>query len=366
MGVVEKSIWISSVIFHTITTMDTRSKSRAACEDAWKKGMPLKETYNGFPITMKPSMNCKYRVQGTNDIAYVGLPGSNVSTPTPEQVEGFKQQVRDFLAAIPRLTIDQIESAPEGIYTWLLHSDGSGTSPPQFVASQTETMLELGTVHYSIATSVGAKAVHGAGELWKHGNEYTVNFLSGTFMDSWRSVLPSYCPLPTMEVFLKAKLQKEVFPELFRGKTLSFTKDAFVTSRMLEKELTTARLEDYVRAGFVVCVYDKSQESECVKTKSMCKKPVTLETMKGGQLKSIPPTPRKAYLARQMGENVPELSQAAKARQVFASQGLLAAPRTSKEQALQSLKRPITPTSVGLGRKTRRVRKGRRITRKSK
>jgi hypothetical protein len=257
--------------------MDLRSRSRKACDDAWAKGMPLKETYDGFPIVMKPSMNCMYRVQGTNDIAYVGLPGSNKPGATPEEKEGFKTQVRTFLAGIPRLSVEQLDSADEGIYTWILYSDGSGVAP-QFAASRTETMLELGTVHYSIATAVGAKSVHGAGELWKHGDEYTFNFLSGTFMESWRSSLPPGCPLPTMEGYLRRKLQTEVLPELFRGRTLSFTKDAFVTSRILEKELTTARLEDYVRAGFVVCVYDKSQEAECKSTKAMCKKPVTLAT----------------------------------------------------------------------------------------
>ncbi len=335
--------------------------------------MPLKGTYDGFPIVMKPSMNCMYRVQGTQDIAYVGLPGSNKPDATPEEKEGFKAQVRAFLAGIPRLTIDQLDSAPEGIYTWILYSDGSG-APPQFAASETETMLELGTVHYSIATSVGAKAVHGAGEVWKHGGEYTVNFLSGTFMDSWRPALPGICPLPTMEVYLKNKLQKEVFPELFRGKTLSFTKDAFVVSRMLGKEITTARLEEYVRAGFVVCVYDKSQEAECKATRAMCKKPVTLEAMKGGQEnlvvtgKAVPLTPRRKYLAQ---KDAPEQgpSQASLARQVFASQGLIATEnlRTPKERALATLKRPVTPTSIGLGRRTRRLRrKNRRVTRKSK
>ena len=367
----EKSIRISFLIFHTINTMDLRSKSRAACEESWKHGMPLKETYDGFPIVMKPSMNCMFRVQGTQDIAYVGMPGSNKPNATPEEKEGFKAQVRAFLSGIPRLSVEAMDSAPEGIYTWILYSDGSGV-PPTFVASQTETMLELGTVHYSIATSVGAKAVHGAGELWKHGNEYTVNFLSGTFMQSWK--LPPVCPLPTMEFYLRNKLQKEVFPELFRGKTLSFTKAPFVTSRLLEKELTTARLEDYVRAGFVVCVYDKSQESECKATKSMCKKPVTLEAMKGGQEnlavtgKTVPLTPRKKYL-EQKDAPAPVQSQASLARQVFASQGLIAPQnlRSAKERALATLKRPVSPGSVGLGRRTRRLRrKNRRVTKKSK
>jgi hypothetical protein len=333
--------------------------------------MPLKGN-DGFPIVMKPSMNCMYRVQGTQDIAYVGLPGSNKPNATPEEKEGFKAQVRAFLSGIPRLSVEQLESAPEGIYTWILHSDGSG-APPQFAASETETMLELGTVHYSIAVSVGAKAVHGAGELWKHGNEYTVNFLSGTFMDSWRSALPGICPLPTMEFYLKNKLQTEVFPELFRGKTLSFTKDPFVVSRMLGKELTTARLEDYVRAGFVVCVYDKSQEAECKATKSMCKKPVALETMKGGKIIGIAYDGAEVPVAdtravKWFDTNTYKQLTKEQALGIKSTQENLLGEKKSAPQPGSPLRTSTKSNAVGLGRrKTRRLRrKNRKITRKSK
>ena len=70
--------------------------------------------------------------------------------------------------------------------------------------------------------------------------------------------------------------------------------------------------------------------------------------------RKVPLTPRKARI-----ENVemPVASQASKARQVFASQGLLLEPRTPKEKALTELGRPISPQSVGLGRK-RKTRRG--------
>jgi hypothetical protein len=250
--------------------METRAMTRAVCEQAWTQGMPLKITSDGFPIIMKPSMNCEYRVQGTQDIAYVGLPKT-------------KEEVLAFLETIPRLSVRDLHSAPEGVYTWLLYSTEGG--PPQFVASKTETMLELGTVHYSIAMSVGATRVHGAGELWKHGTAYTVNFLSGTFMQSW--VLPEPCTLKIMERFIRNKLMTEVLPAFFRGKTLTFSDSPFVADRFLKDALTTDKLEAYVRAGFTVCIHDVSNKAECKSTKGTCKKPVTLEQMKGGKIVTL-------------------------------------------------------------------------------
>jgi hypothetical protein len=331
--------------------METRAMTRAVCEQAWTQGMPLKITSDGFPIIMKPSMNCEYRVQGTQDIAYVGLPKT-------------REEVLAFLETIPRLSVRDLHSAPEGVYTWLLYSTEGG--PPQFVASKTETMLELGTVHYSIAMSVGATRVHGAGELWKHGTAYTINFLSGTFMQSW--VLPEPCTLKIMERFIRNKLMTEVLPAFFRGKTLTFSDSAFVADRFLKDALTTDKLDTYVRAGFTVCIHDVSNKAECKATKGTCKKPVTLETMAGGdgltlQGQRIPMTPRKAYLNRtSSNEGAP--TQAALARQVFASRGMLENPRTPKEQALAALKRPVSPGSVGLGRKTRKSKGKRRVTRR--
>jgi hypothetical protein len=250
--------------------METRSKTLGLCDEVWTKGMPLKITSDGFPIVMKPSQNCEIRVKGTNDIAYVGLPKT-------------KEEVMAFLATIPRLTSADLESAPDSVYTWLLYSkDGSR---PQFAASETETMLELGTTHYAIATSVGATGVHGAGEVWKHGTQLTFNFLSGTFMQSW--VLPKECPLKTMEVYIKRKLQTQVLPDLFRGKTLAFSEETFVAPRFIRQGLTTAKLETYVRHGFPVCIHDASAKAECKRIKGTCEKPMTLEQMKGGKIVTL-------------------------------------------------------------------------------
>ena len=297
--------------------METRSKVLALCEEAWTKGMPIKVTSDGFPIVMKPSQNCELRVKGTQDIAYVGLPKT-------------REEVLAFLATIPRLTSDDLEAAPDGPYTWLLYSKDGG--PPQFAASETETMLELGTTHYAIATSVGATAVHGAGELWKHGSLVTINFLSGTFMQSWP--LPAECPLKTMELYLKKRVQG-VLQELFRGRTLTFSTETFVAPRFIRRGLDTAKLETYVRHGFPVCIHDGSQKKECKATKAACKKPVTLEQMKGGKIVTL----------NAIGEEVPASDPSAVKR--FDT-------NTYKELPLGGRKR----------RKTRKGKKARRVTRR--
>ena len=331
--------------------MATRSKTLALCETAWAAGVPLKVTSDGFPIVMKPSMNCEYKVEGTRDIAYVGFPQD---IPRPDLVE----KIRAFLLTVPRLTAEEFQTAPDGVYTWILAS--ANGSAPTFYASRTTAMLELGTVHYSIATAVGAATVHGAGEVWKHADRYTFNFLSGTFMEKWD--LPKECPLETMQEYLKTKL-RAIFPYLFRAKEMEFRESdpTFINSRFLE--LTTAELEGYVKAGFIVCIHDMANKAVCKSTKSACKKPVTLEQMKGGDVQRIPMTPRKAYLNRASSDEGGP-SQAALARQVFASRGLLENPRTPKEIALAALKRPISPGSVGLGRKTKKAKKAHRKTRR--
>jgi hypothetical protein len=58
--------------------------------------MPLKVSSDGYPIVMKPSMNCEYVVKGTQDIAYVGVPKT-------------KEEVAAFLATIPRLTVADLD-----------------------------------------------------------------------------------------------------------------------------------------------------------------------------------------------------------------------------------------------------------------
>lgn len=338
--------------------MQLRSDTRGLCEEAWRTGMPLKVTADGFPISMKPSMNCEYKVKGANDVAFVGFPD------LPK--DALVAHIRAFLTTIPRLSAEDLESLGEdgeGVYTWIYAStDGS---EPTFYASRTTAMLELGTVHYSIATAVGATAVHGAGELWKHGGEYTFNFLSGTFMEKWK--LPERCTLDIMEEVLKEKL-KTTFAYLRREKALTFQElqTTYVSPRFLT--LTTAELQSYVEEGFKVCIhgYDGTEEdrtrahTQCKATKATCKNPVTLETMRGGTLPSRDrPTPRTARL-----QGVPYVPPALP--QINEARRMLTFGEATREAPTAP---PRVPTSKlpGMGgrkTKTRKTKLHRRTTRR--
>ena len=313
----------------------TRSKTRSLCEEAWRTGMPLKSTSDGFPILMKPSMNCEYTVKGTQDIAYVGFP----DLPREELVA----QLRAFLLTVPRLTAEELEDAEDGIYTWVYASTDGGE--PTFYASRTTAMLELGTVHYSIATAVGATAVHGAGEAWKHGSELTFNFLSGTFMEKWQ--LPPGCTLTIMQEVLKEKL-KDTFAYVRREQGLGFrSKDpTFISTRFLE--LTTAELEGYVQSGFKVCIHAKGNKAECKSTKAACKKPMALEQMRGG----APPTPRKP-------ERQGSLTQFDEAKRMLQF-GELARPAATATAPVPESRIP----GMGGRKKTKKAKRARRKTRR--
>jgi hypothetical protein len=168
-------------------------------------------------------------------------------------------------------------------------------------------------------------------------------------MQSW--VLPKECPLKTMEVYIKRKLQTEVLPDLFRGKTLTFSEETFVAPRFIRQGLTTDKLETYVRHGFTVCIHDVSAKAECKRTKGTCKKPVTLETMRAG----APPTPRRPQ--RQGSEE--NLSQFAEAKRMLQF-GEVARPQATAPA--------VVPTSrlEGMGgrKKTKKGKKSRRKTRR--
>ena len=325
----------------------TRSKTRAPCEEVWAKGMPLKVTTDGFPIVMKPSKNCEFVVKGTSDLAYVGYP------------EDPKDLVA-YLKEIPTKTAKEFEDAPDGVYTWLFWSTKG--SPPTFAATRTLHDLELGTVHYALATALGATHVHGAGEVWKHGSLVTFNFLSGTFMEKWE--LPKDCPLETMQEFLKMKL-KETFPYLVSAKEITFLPkgETFITQRYLGGEVTTEELIEWTDAGFKVCLHGFDPEkpkdrdrarAQCKSTRATCQKPFTVlqeDRMRGG----APPTPRKP---QREGETATSQFEEAKRMLAF---GQVARPEPTATA-------PVPESKLsGMGgrkRKTKKAKTARRKTRR--
>lgn len=327
-------------MLRTSERLRAKEEQGRQCASIWETGKPNKPAEDAFPPFFKPSTNCTYRVDG--QLVYITYPSD-------------RQKIIDYIHAVERFDENTLQTtAPNGIYTWILYKkkDDSAT---YFAATQVKSIVEMGTLHYAIARGVEAATVHGAGELKKVGKDITFNFLSGSFMQTWIPA-KALCSLPEMEVFIRDNHLKPKFPRA----NVMFTKETIISKQFL-KVPTMEEIQSYADKGFVVCIHPKENVDECKSVKGTCANPLkpTEEAMAktGGDMsiqgKSIQISSR------------PE-SQASKARKVFASQGLLENPRTPMEQSLQELKRPITPGSVGLGRKrrTRRSKKRRQTRRR--
>ena len=316
-------------------------EKKVRCEDVWEIGVPTKPI-ESFPVFMKPSKNCAIPIGGK--WAHISAP-SNVG------------DLESYIANVERVSSAEGFAGKSGVYTWILYRTKDDPTI-KFAAGLVKSVIELGTLHHALARGSGAVTVHGAGEMKKRDaskNEILINFQSGSFMQNW--VLPATCTTGEMERFLLPKVR-----QMLRGmKVETPRKSTFITDELVPP--TMDELKEYAKKGFKICLYD--EPGTCSSKKGTCETPLSavetseVPTMKGGDDRFVPLTPRKAYLNR---ENL-GLSQADRARLVFASKGLLENPRTPKEMALTALNRPISPASVGLGRKTRR-RNRRRSTRR--
>jgi hypothetical protein len=318
-------------------------EKKVRCEDVWDVGVPTK-SIESFPVFMKPSKNCALPVEGK--WAHISAP-SNVG------------DLEAYISGVDRVTSAEGFAGKSGVYTWILYRTRDDPTI-KFAAGLVKSVIELGTLHHALARGTGAVTVHGAGEMKKRDaskNEILINFQSGSFMQNW--VLPDTCSTGEMERFLLPKVR-----QMLRGmKVETPRKSTFITDELVPP--TMGELKEYAGKGFKICLYDSPDA--CSKQKGTCETPLSatetpaeVSTMKGGQLGPL--SPRKSYLNRPVFDSGAP-SQASMARQVFASKGLLEKPRTPKEMALTALKRPVSPASVGLGRKTRR-NKRRRSTRR--
>ena len=321
-------------------------EKKVRCEDVWNAGVPTK-SIESFPVFMKPSKNCALPIEGK--WAHISAP-SNVG------------DLEAYISGVDRVTSAEGFAGKSGVYTWILYRTRDDPTI-KFAAGLVKSVIELGTLHHALARGTGAVTVHGAGEMKKRDaskNEILINFQSGSFMQNW--VLPDTCSTGEMERFLLPKVR-----QMLRGmKVETPRKSTFITDELVPPSM--GELKEYAAKGFKICLYDSPDA--CSKQKGTCATPLPavetpgeISTMKGGD-RPLPLTPRKSYLNRPVFDSGAP-SQASMARQVFASRGLLEKPRTAKEMALTSLKRPISPASVGLGRKTRRNKKRRTTRRRS-
>lgn len=300
------------------------------CELKFQIGIPNTQTPDDRSVAiMKSSVNCTFEVDG-----------KYVFVSPPDDLA----KLIEYIYIDHVYTKSDLESAEDGVYAWIFCKiAGEEEAGPQFFARKVQSILEIASLHKAIARAVDAATIHGAGEVKKEGSTLTFNFLSGSYMQL-------DCNREARETFMTTYLTK---PEMF-GSNSKFAGETFITNPPTMEELQT-----YANKSFRVCFH--SSREECVSKKDQCEQSLKPQegAMRGGdenmvvEGKKMPLTPRKARLE---GVPVEEPSQASKARQVFASRGLIADPRTAKERALSQLGRPISPASVGLGRKRKTYR----------
>jgi len=317
------------------------------CYATLERGARNDQVPGTYPVTLKPSVNCTFNVGGK--IAYVGLPEDNAKTIAFITELPIVHSIEDLVA-------DEFESeygaiVPDGVYTWILYKlPGAKKGEFSWAFRKVRSILEVGTLHKSIARAVGAETIHAAGEIEKDKGELTINYLSGSYM-------LNDCDRKAKEIIMN-----QLFSDYLGYRPYKFTTNTLITAQPTMEEL-----QFYANKGFRICLHEPEKVAECKAVKGTCADALKPQegAMRGGaenlsiQGKPMPMTPRKAY----MNKEIAEPTQASKARQVFASQGLIALPREGKERALSMLGRPVSPSSVGLGRK-RKTRRGKKAKRR--
>jgi len=115
----------------------------------------------------------------TNEDGKFVFVGRVYGTPSVNE-DPAKAQV--LLHKFPRLNAEELKAAKDGIYTWLLYSDGD-SEEIRFVCTEVVSPFEIGTRHQSLAhnSRINANKIYGGGELIKTGSNIEFNLLSGTY-----------------------------------------------------------------------------------------------------------------------------------------------------------------------------------------
>ena len=92
------------------------------------------------------------------------------------------EKVQALLQIFPRLHAEELRTASDGVYTWLLYSV-EGSDEVRFVCTEVVSPFEIGTRHQSMAynSRIQASKLYGGGELRKKGDTIQFNLLSGTY-----------------------------------------------------------------------------------------------------------------------------------------------------------------------------------------
>jgi hypothetical protein len=244
----KKSMFDDDFVLAPPPDLPDRSKE-VRCAKTWERGVEY-EPDDSYPIVMKPSSNCSVKIG--DKLVYIQLPED------PKWLDLYIKSVERFT---PQQLLDK-----NGTFTWMIYRK-AGSNIIQFSASKVRSMFEVGTLHRSIAKSVGAKTIHGAGEMKKTGNRILYNFLSGSYVANWIDSKDRSCTVEEMENFLVPKF-KAFFPglELVR----SSTGTTFITT--IDTPVTMEELQLYADAQFKVCLHDS--RDTCKAIRGSCENPL--------------------------------------------------------------------------------------------
>jgi hypothetical protein len=167
-------------------------------------------------------------------------------------------KVLDFLENFTVLNQDELLTADDGVYNWILYSE-KDSEDIKFAAIQIESPFEIGTTHQSLAYNkkVNASLIYGAGELKIEDatlleaalldKKVTFNVLSGTYTYNIQSITFDFDKIVTRQIIDK-------FIELFPESIYQDCKDSYVHSI---KTVSNKLLELYKKNGFIFRLFDE-------------------------------------------------------------------------------------------------------------
>jgi hypothetical protein len=165
-----------------------------------------------------------------------------------KSIEGDPEKIQAVLRMFPRLNAGELQTAKDGIYTWLLYANE--TEEIQFVATEVVSPYEIGTRHQSLAYNerINALVIYGGGELMKTKDHIQFNLLSGTYSK------------PLMEVnfthVVKRKLI-ETFQTFFPEAEYDDSEDSYIHK---VKRVSNSLLDMYKDIGYTVKTFDTYDE----------------------------------------------------------------------------------------------------------
>lgn len=157
-------------------------------------------------------------------------------------------KVLEFLDNFEVLNQEEILTANNGVYNWILYSE-KDSKDIKFAATHIESPYEIGTTHQSLAYNkkVNAYLIYGAGELKKEDRKVTFNVLSGTYTYNIQATTFDFDRIVTRQIIDK-------FIELFPESIYEDCKDSYVHSL---KTVSNKLLELYKKINFTVRLFDE-------------------------------------------------------------------------------------------------------------